>query len=150
LFSSLLFSCEDLGGIIFTIFILSMGVLIATVGGYLLYVSTVPIVFDRRRRFFWKGRKAPDEVVEKSSLAHFAPLEDIHALQLIPEYFRSPKGSFYSYELNLILNDGRRINVVDHGDQNKLREDAETLSGFLEKPVWDAIDDIIRLSNKAM
>ncbi len=48
------------------------------------------------------------------------------------------KSSYYSYELNLVLDDGSRINVVDHGNLDRLRGDAQTLSRFLDKPVWDA------------
>jgi hypothetical protein len=48
------------------------------------------------------------------------------------------KNSYYSYELNLVLDDGSRINVVDHGNLDRLRSDAQTLSRFLDKPVWDA------------
>ncbi|MDP6491172.1 MAG: hypothetical protein QGG69_05335 [Kiritimatiellia bacterium] len=59
--------------------------------------------------------------------------------QLLSEYCRSDKSSYYSYELNLVLQDGSRINVVDHGNKTKLREDAATLSEFLGRPVWDAI-----------
>lgn len=111
----------------------------AMVGGFLLYFGTAPVVFDKSRGFFWKGRKARDGVFDSNSHEHFAGLEDIHALQLISEYCRGSKRSYYSYELNLVLRNGRRINVMDHGDCEKLREDARTLSQFLEKPVWDAI-----------
>ena len=69
----------------------------------------------------------------------FAKLDSIHALQLISEYCRGNKSSYYSYELNLVMEDGSRMNVVDHGNQAKLREDAQTLSTFLDKPAWDAI-----------
>ena len=48
------------------------------------------------------------------------------------------KSSYTSYELNLVLDDGSRINVVDHGNLDRLRGDATTLSRFLSKPVWDA------------
>lgn len=77
---------------------------------------------------------------DTNSVKNFAGLEDIHALQLLSEYCRGgKKRSYYSYELNLVLRNGRRINVMDHGDCKKLREDAQTLSEFLDKPVWDAI-----------
>ena len=115
------------------------GIGFAIVGGFLLYFGTAPVVFDKSRGFFWKGRKARDGVFDSNSQEHFAGLEDIHALQLISEYCRGSKRSYYSYELNLVLRNGRRINVMDHGDSKKLREDAKTLSQFLEKPVWDAI-----------
>lgn len=111
----------------------------AIVGGFLLYFGTAPVVFDKSRGLFWKGRKARDGVFDSDSQKHFAGLEDIHALQLISEYCRGSKRSYYSYELNLVLRNGRRINVIDHGDCEKLREDAQTLSQFLGKPVWDAI-----------
>jgi hypothetical protein len=41
--------------------------------------------------------------------------------------------------LNLVLEDGNRINVVAHGNECKLRVDTGTLFAFLGKPVWDAI-----------
>jgi len=115
-----------------------VGTVFAGVGGAMLYFGTAPIVFDTRKDYFWKGRKAPDEVFNKNAIKHLARLEEIHALQLISEYCRSDKSSYYSYELNLVLQDGVRINVVDHGNKDKLCEDAATLSNFLGKPIWDA------------
>jgi hypothetical protein len=115
------------------------GIGFAILGGFLLYFGTAPIVFDKSRGFFCKGRKARDGVLDSNPQEHFAGLEDIHALQLISEHCRGSKRSYYSFELNLVLRNGRRINVMDHGDCEKLREDAQTLSQFLEKPVWDAI-----------
>jgi hypothetical protein len=112
------------------------GLVFATVGGLLWYFGTAPIVFDRRKGRFWKGRKSPDEVFGKSSLKYFATFEEIHALQLVSEYCSGNKHSYYSYELNLVLADGRRINVIDHG---RIQEDARQLAEFLDKPLWDAI-----------
>ncbi|RWX50781.1 hypothetical protein VU01_12641, partial [Candidatus Electrothrix marina] len=48
------------------------------------------------------------------------------------------KSSYCSYEINLVLQDGSRINVVDHGKKNRIREDAHALAEFLGKPLWDA------------
>ena len=117
---------------------LFVGLIFSAVGGCLLYFGTAPIVFDTKKESFWKGRKSPDEVPDKASLKYFTELEQIHALQLIKEYCRGDKRSYYSYELNLVLKDGKRINVVDHGNEGKLRDDANTLAAFLAKPVWDA------------
>lgn len=130
------------GGLSFnmnTIMPLLFGLIFAGVGGSMLYFGTAPIVFDKRKGYFWKGRTAPDEVLNRSSLKHFAELDHIHALQLVSEYCRGNKSSYHSYELNIVLEDGKRINVVDHGNRNKLRDDAGALSAFLKKPVWDAI-----------
>jgi hypothetical protein len=115
--------------------------LVELVSWGMLYSGTTPIVFDKLSNFFWKGRKTPNEAVNKNPLKEFAKLEDIHALQLVSEYFRGGKGSSYIYELNLVLEDGKRIIVVEHGDEKKLREDTNALSEFLGKPVWDAIKD---------
>jgi hypothetical protein len=48
---------------------------------------------------------------------------------------------YFLFELNLILQNGKRINVFSCGNQEKLREDTNALSAFLEKPIWDAIPD---------
>lgn len=118
---------------------LLIGCIFAIVGSALMYFGTTPVVFDSRRGFFWKGRKSPNQVFDRKKLKLFAEFENIHALQLISEYCRGDKSSFYSYELNLVLKNGERINVVDHGNKEILRQDAATLSAFLNKPVWDAL-----------
>ena len=133
-----LYSEESLLNIV-TIIGWVVGILFAGWGGFSLYFGTIPIVFDKRIGYFWKGRRAPDKVIDQRPLKHFVELEQIHALQLISEYSTGNKFSYVSYELNLVLEDGKRINVVDHGNRKKLRDDAKTLSDFLGKPVWDAI-----------
>ncbi|HOH30468.1 MAG TPA: hypothetical protein PLC40_12395 [Candidatus Hydrogenedentes bacterium] len=126
---------------IFTILIpIVMGTVIVIVGYMLYYRHSAPIVCDRYSGYFWKGRKAPNEVLNINAIKDACKLEDIHALQLISEYCQDSKSSYYSYELNLVLNTGNRINVVDHGNQEKLRQDAQVLSVFLQVPVWDAIE----------
>ncbi len=64
----------------------------------------------------------------------------LHAIQLVREYVSGNKHSYYSYELNLIMSDGTRLNVTDHGSLRAIREDAHDLSAYLGIPVWDAID----------
>ena len=49
------------------------------------------------------------------------------------------KSRYYSYELNLVLEDGSRLNVIDHGNVEAIRADAQKLAAFLGKPLWDAI-----------
>jgi hypothetical protein len=116
-----------------------IGIAFVFAGVTLYYIGTTPIVFDKYKGCFWKGRKSPDEVSDKQEIKYFAHIGDIHALQLLSEYCSGSRGYYTSYELNLVLTNGSRINVVDHGNPAKLREDAQILSGFLGKPVWDAI-----------
>ncbi|MHC4396675.1 MAG: hypothetical protein ACYS1A_13575 [Planctomycetota bacterium] len=137
-FSYKLISQETVILSIDTILPLLIGCVFAIVGGCLLYFGTMPIVFDKNSSHFWKGRRDPDIVFNKDSIKVWTQLEQIHALQLISEYCHSNKSSYYSYELNLVLEDGERINVVDHGKLKKICDDADTLSNFLERPVWNA------------
>jgi hypothetical protein len=116
------------------------GLIFATAGGAMMYTGTTPIVFDKATGYFWKGRKSPQDVPDVQSLKKCVQLVQIHALQLVSEYVRSGKSSYYSYELNLVLEDASRMTVIDHGNLVRLREDARKLSEFLGKPVWDAID----------
>lgn len=67
-------------------------------------------------------------------------LDDICAIQLISEYCSGDDSSYYSYELNLVLKDASRINVIDHGNKTRILEDTQILADFLDVPVWNAID----------
>jgi hypothetical protein len=104
-----------------------------------------PVTFDKRSGYFWKGRTRPTDVFEPEELKNAARLEDIHALQVLEKLVQSSRSnnrsssSFYCYELNVVLNDGKRINAVEHGNRAKLKEDAKQLAEFLGKPLWDAV-----------
>ena len=100
---------------------------------------------SRRRTTSISFECAAREKAQKS----YIDLTDVYAIQLIKEYVRDNSGSkpgtvsyagpYYSYELNLVLKDGERMNVVDHGDLQRIRADAIRLGGFLGSlPVWDA------------
>lgn len=115
------------------------GLIFAGAGGCLLYFGTIPAVFDKRRGYFWKGRKTPDLLGDRSALKSCVRLDEIHAVQLVSEWISGSKSSYYSYELNLVLHNASRINVVDHGNLARLKEDARELAAFLGKPLWDPL-----------
>lgn len=115
-----------------------IGLIFAIVGGCLYYFGTTPIVFDRSSDYYWKGRYSPNAMPDRDIQSNCTRLNRIHALQLISEWCRGDKSSYYSYELNLVLENGDRLNVVDHGNARRLREDAARLASFLDVPVWDA------------
>jgi hypothetical protein len=125
-----------------TIMPLLISLIFVAVGGYMFYSGTAPIVFEKGRGMFWKGRKGPDEAMDSRGKGNLVRLDNVHALQMISEYCSGNKSSYYSYELNLVLRNGERINVVDHGNRSKLREDADVLAGFLGKPLWDATEKV--------
>ncbi len=96
-------------------FLLAFGALFALVGLGMLFFGSIP------------------------AMKNHTKLNRIHAIQLISEFCSGDKSRYYSYELNLVLEDGSRLNVIDHGNVEAVRADAKKLAGFLGKPLWDAI-----------
>lgn len=119
--------------------IVLFGLVFAGPGAYIIKIALTPIVFDKTEGFFWKGKVSPRQASDISEIKTIAELEKIYGIQVIKEYVKSSnKGrdtSYYSYEINLILNSGERLNVVDYGNANSILQDASTLSRFLNKPV---------------
>ena len=112
------------------------------VGFFLFRSSTKPIVFNKTTGYFWKGRLKKNENPSQKPLKVYCKLIDIVALQIVSERVRSSSSSsgssssFKSYEINLILQDASRLNVIDHGKRKKLMEDAEQLASYLGVPLW--------------
>lgn len=106
-----------------------------------MFFSSRHIVFDRRLGFYHKGwgqLGAKGIPGEGKNCTH---LTNIHAIQIVSEIIRSKNSRYRSYELNLVLKDGKRICVVDHANQKAIRKDADLISRFLEVPVWDVTID---------
>ncbi len=108
------------------------------IGAAMLYLIGNPRQFDKQLGYYWKGR------IKQSSPQHIqrckdhASLNDIVALQVIQEYVTGDKSAYHSYELNLVLSDGRRLCVMDHGNKQQLLNDAEALASFLDVPLLKA------------
>ncbi len=120
---------------------LLIGLGFTVVGGCMYFFGTTPIVFDRGSNHYWRGRISPDVMPDRHAADNWADLEEIYALQIVSEWCRGSgknQRSYYSYELNLVLSNGDRLNVVDHGNAQRLRKDAARLARFLDVPVWDA------------
>ena len=117
--------------------------LVATVflgfGCLMLWSLTQPIVFDKGTGVFRRGFSSPSRQQARGR-NDCAPLEDIHALQIVTEVIKTVgegrSKTYSSYELNLVLNDASRINVVDHGNQTQMMQDSDSLAKFLNVPLW--------------
>lgn len=122
-----------------TLFPGGIGLLFVLVGAFMLFYFTKAATFDRARGWYWRGKARPGSDHRMQTRKDAARLSEIHALQLISEYVSGGKDSspYYSYELNLVMKDGSRINVMDHGNLQDIREGADRLSKFLNVPVWD-------------
>ncbi len=111
------------------------------VGIGFLWSMSRPVVLDGGLGWVWIRAKSPETALPAAIEAdsdHYVRTDDIHALQIVAEYCRSSENSYYSYELNLVRHDGSRVNLVDHGNARKIREDAERLGVALGVPVWSA------------
>ncbi|RZS93619.1 hypothetical protein EV197_2199 [Aquimarina brevivitae] len=83
-------------------------------------------VFDKNMQQFKKGGQQ-------------ISFSNIYAIQLLTEFVQGNSqggSSYYSYELNLVLNNGERINVMDHGSPTHIEQDAIVLADFLKIPIW--------------
>jgi hypothetical protein len=97
-----------------------------------------PINIDYSIGCVWKGNKPPQLSGNRKESADSVFFSDIYSFQIIKERVHSKNNSYYSYELNLVLKDNSRFNLIDHGNIQQIRKDAEVLSAFLGKPIWDA------------
>ena len=95
--------------------------------------------FDRRSGKYWNTRKEPVSPARGADKA--VSLDQIYALQIIEEHFPATQKQrrYNSYELNLVLDDASRINIIDHTEANQVRSEAGKLARFLgDIPLWDA------------
>ena len=115
------------------------GLAFAAAGAGIYYLVSRPRVFDMDVLWYWKGRKPLDEA-EVKQRRNAALLEQVHAIQLLRELCSGESSNYYSYELNLVMHDGSRTNVIDHGKLDCIKQDAHRLAAFIGVSVWDATD----------
>ncbi|MAX71660.1 MAG: hypothetical protein CMC76_11295 [Flavobacteriaceae bacterium] len=113
------------------------GAVFSTTGSLIYYFSAMPRVFDKQLGLYYKTYKVNPSKRDENSKKQF-PLKSIIAIQVIGETISSKNGSYGSFELNLVLEDGSRKNVVDHGNLKSIIDDAHVLSDFLNVPIWHA------------
>ena len=121
------------------LFALLFGGVFLAVGFFLFYYMTTPRVFDTFYGYYYKGRKKPDHKLgmDKNNPHALTHLSEVKAIQVLRERISSKNGSYYSYEINLVLADASRINVIDHGKHEAVIDDAELLATTLGIPLWD-------------
>ena len=108
---------------VFKIHVLLFGILMVVVGIIAFIRGIDPIVFDAKHKLFYKGNpQSPSKTI---------PFDDIYAIQIVDCYGDSP------LELNLVLKNKERFNVVSHPDKKAIIEDADVLSKFLSIPIWN-------------
>lgn len=119
-------------------FLSIFGLLFAASGFFTLRKFSKPTVFDKSIGKFWKGKNGPDKKPELMNSELVYDLDKVYAIQLLSEYVRSDKKSYYIFELNFVMDDTKRLNILRQGGKAKIRKNADTLSKFLNIPIWDA------------
>ena len=101
----------------------------------------MPIYFDKDSNIYNKGYRnrflssIPCYKTEKEDLSN------IYALQFLGKFCNDEDKSYWSYELNLVFNNGDRKNIVDHSDYELLLEDATKLAEFLGVPLLNSANE---------
>lgn len=117
------------------IIIFLAGAVFAGAGLFILRGALMPRVFNKTLGFYYRGFLKSHKDPEYSNLKEYCELPEIAAIQLISEYVSSDN-SYHSYETNIVLQSGDRMNVVDHGNKRAAIRDAEKLATFLKVPLW--------------
>lgn len=94
----------------------------------------MPIVFDKSINRYYKGFIKDTSKLSEKNIA----LSRIVAIQIIGEVIKSKDSRYKSFELNIVLDNSKRLNVIDHGNIKGVTTDAQTLSEFLQVPIWHA------------
>lgn len=105
--------------------------------GWLLLLGGKPLTFDARAGVYYRGKAYVHG--EGRATDQQGSLNNIHALQLVSEHITGSgrnRSSFVSHELNLVLDDGERVNVMDHGGD--IETCARSLAELLDVPLWKA------------
>lgn len=129
------FNPDELFGLYFALII---GTVVGTLLHLLVRQMMTPAIFDFADRYYCKNWKKPEHQMHPEQLNGFIQLDDVHALQILAKNCSLGPYAYTSYELNLVLKDGSRHNVIDHPQRESIRREAWQLSDALRIPVWDA------------
>ncbi len=118
------------GNVNSAIALIATGLVLGAAGTLIWLDLRQPRVFNLQYDFFRLSPRSSRTFEGKSS--------DVHALQIVSRYVTMNESQdFHCHELNLVLKNAARLNVIAHGSYGDLRDDATTLSQFLNVPVWD-------------
>ncbi len=139
IFPTYIFFSQDKQEWSMIVFAVFFGGIFTAAGMFLLHSMARPRVFDTFYGYYYEGWKKPaDSMVSHTTAKRkITQLNEVEAIQVLRERLRSKNGSYYSYEINLVLADTRRVNVIDHGNQQAVIDDAEILAQTLGVPLWD-------------
>lgn len=117
-------------------YVIPLLLLVIAIAVYFLVKLSTPMVFDKSNGWFWRGYGLGEDINKIRQHRNSLQLHEIYALQVMSEKVRIKKSSYISHELNLVLKDGSRRNILDHSDKPTLLSDAQLLADFLNVDIW--------------
>ncbi len=113
-------------------------------------MTTVPKVFDLENSCYYQAKIKPNQLLDFATQqkTDFTSLSLIKALQIIHKESRHNGQAYASYQLNLILQDASRVNILSHSNYQAIIEGAEVLAKKLTVPLWDGSEQINREKNE--
>lgn len=87
---------------------------------------------NRERKFDWRTRTIIlPYSINPMSLPQQLSFSEVLALQILKKTVHSSEHNFDSYELNLVLKNHHRINIVDHSGESQIQKDAQRIAEIL-------------------
>ncbi|MBI57455.1 MAG: hypothetical protein CMN81_09730 [Spongiibacter sp.] len=107
--------------------------------------------FDLHTRRFYSGNRPPKDLRRSDSSC--GALSDIAGVQILSRWISRSSTArktvatshtgWCSYQLNLVLKDGSRIRLLDHGNEKQLRHDASLIARTLRIEIWERAPDSV-------
>lgn len=99
-------------------------------------------VFDKRLCRYWEGDASLTQESEIIKLEKQCRLSTVVAVQLLSGTHRNTDGDPSPIEqLNLVLRDKSRVNILAYADRAAMMKEAAILASFLGVPVWADIEE---------
>ena len=92
--------------------------------------------FDKMLGYYWQGDSNLTERTQIKQAKDATLISDIVGIQILPEQVRMNNSSYTSFELNLMIKDGTRVNLTDHADRLTIMNNARDLAEFLNVAVY--------------
>ncbi|KAB1160704.1 hypothetical protein F7018_02170 [Tenacibaculum aiptasiae] len=108
------------------------GKIFFTTGGVFLLVGVFLLISTGAKAYFHTRKR---KMVVGSEII---PFQHAYAIQVLEKFIPGKSsGGYFCYEANLVTNDGKRFNLLNHGDKQYLLSDTVKISKIFNVPVWN-------------
>jgi hypothetical protein len=118
---------------------LVIGVLFLWISRYLsARIATGPVFDTMVRRIELFERIADTFSFSPMALKQRLRFDQVRELEMLTKHIqRLDRAGYDNHELNLVLDDGTRVNLISHPDTAQIARDAQTLAGIIGVPIRD-------------